>query len=42
MEELNNLTSIKVDKKLLDKEFDKSMNDEFFSKIVNKLKLDKY
>ena len=41
MEELNNLTSIKVDKKLLDKEFDKSMNDEFFSKIVNKLKLDK-
>ena len=41
MENLNNLTSIKVDKKLLDKEFDKSMTDEFFNKIVSKLKLGK-
>ena len=41
MENINNLTSIKVDKKLLDKEYNKSMNDEFFSKIVSKLKLDK-
>lgn len=41
MKEFNGLTSIKVDKKSLDKEFDKSMNDEFFSKIVSKLKLDK-
>ena len=41
MENLNSLTSIKADKELLDKEFDKSLNDEFFSKIVTKLKLDK-
>ena len=41
MEEFNNLTSIKTDKKLLDKEYNKSMKDEFFSKIVSKLKLDK-
>ena len=41
MENINNLTSVKVDKKLLDKEYNKSMNDEFFSKIVSKLKLDK-
>ncbi len=41
MEELHNLTSIKSDKKLLDKEYDNSLKDEYFNKIVTKLKLDK-
>lgn len=41
MEELHNLTNIKSDKKLLDKEYDNSLKDEYFNKIVTKLKLDK-
>lgn len=41
MEELHNITNIKTDKKMLDKEYDKAINDEYFSKIVSKLKLDK-
>lgn len=41
MEELQNLTNIKSDKKLLDKEYDNSLKDEYFNKIVTKLKLDK-
>ena len=41
MEELHNLTSIKSDKKLLDKEYNNSLKDEYFNKIVSKLKLDK-
>ena len=41
MEDLHNLTNIKSDKVLLDKEFANSMNDEYFNKIVTKLKLGK-
>ena len=41
MEEFNNLTNIKTDKKLLDKEYNASLKDEYFNKIVSKLKLDK-
>ena len=41
MEELHNLTNIKSDKKLLDKEYNNSLKDEYFNKIVTKLKLDK-
>ena len=41
MEEFDNLTNIKTDKKMLDKEFDNSMKDDYFNKIVSKLKLDK-
>ncbi len=41
MEELHNLTNIKSDKKLLDKEYNNSLKNEYFNKIVTKLKLDK-
>ena len=41
MEDLHNLTNIKSDKKLLDKEYNNSLKDECFNKIVTKLKLDK-
>ena len=41
MEQLHNLTNIKSDKKLLDKEYNNSLKDEYFNKIVSKLKLDK-
>ncbi len=41
MDFFNNLTNMKSDKSMLDKEYDNSMKDEYFNKIVSKLKLDK-
>ena len=41
MEEFINLTTIKSDKQALDKEYNESLKDEYFNKIVSKLKLDR-
>ena len=41
MQDLKSVTNVKSDKLLLDKEYDNSMKDEYFNKIVSKLKLDK-
>ena len=41
MEEFVNLTNMKSDKKMLDKEYIEGLKDEYFNKIVSKLKLDK-
>lgn len=41
MKELKSLTDLKSDKEFLDNEYTKSLEDEYFKKIVSKLKLDK-
>ena len=41
MKELKSLTDLKSDKESLDTEYTKSLDDEYFKKIVSKLKLDK-
>lgn len=41
MKELKSLTDLKSDKESLDTEYTKSLEDEYFKKIVSKLKLDK-
>lgn len=41
MKELKSLTDLKSDKESLDNEYTKSLEDEYFKKIVSKLKLDK-
>lgn len=41
MKELKSITDLKSDKESLDKEYFKSLEDEYFQKIVSKLKLDK-
>ena len=41
MDSFNSLNNIKSDKEMLDKEYNNSMKDEYFNKIVSKLKLDK-
>ena len=41
MKELKSLTDLKSDKEALDNEYTKSLEDEYFKKIVSKLKLDK-
>ena len=35
MDFFNNLTNMKSDKSMLDKEYDNSMKDEYFNKIVS-------
>ena len=39
MQEFKSLTDIKADNNMLDKEYDKALKDEYFKKIVSKLKL---